>query len=89
MIFLIETNLETDVDNLQQTDSASCSLVRFGSEPATAMIQISYYAQALSNRLYTKRRAEIDLDWLQRTERNQNTSNFLQNRGVGYKLRTY
>ena len=81
MIFLDGSDSETDIDDLEQTDSAPCQLVSSGSS---------------SNDTSTTTQAQGDgltpntskLDWLLRTEKNGNTSNFLQNRGAGYKLRT-
>ena len=49
-----------------------------------AMIQLLQHKRRVMGLLQTPRR----LDWLRGTKPNGNTSNFLQNRGVGYKLRT-
>ena len=42
-IFSNEANSETAIDNAQQTDSASCKFVCFGSETVTVMMQVGYY----------------------------------------------
>ena len=42
MICSNEANLQTAIENAQQTDSASCKFVCFGSEIVTVMMQVSY-----------------------------------------------
>ena len=71
---------ETDIDSLGQTDSASCQLVSSGSGSNDTSTAAEAKVMGL---LQTPRK----LDWLLKTEQNGNTSNFLQNREVSYKLR--
>ena len=40
--FSNEANSQTAIENAQQTDSASCKFVCFGSEIVTVMMQVSY-----------------------------------------------
>ena len=42
-IFSNEADSETATDNAQQTDSASCKFVCFGSETLTVVMQVGYY----------------------------------------------
>ena len=99
MISLDESDSETNKDDLEQIDSASCQLVSYGTGINTvhvhAVLQYMYrvlqhYTQVLQHKrrvtglLQTPRK----LNWLLRTEQNGNAPNFLQNREIGYKLRT-
>ena len=61
---------ETDIDSLEQTDSASSQLVSSG---VAAMIQLLQQKRWVMGLLQTPRK----LDWLLKTEQNGNTSNFV------------
>ena len=71
---------DTDIDDLEQTDSASC---QFSALAVAAMIQVLQHKRRVMSLLQTPWK----LDWLLRTERKGSTSSFFQNRGAGYKLR--
>ena len=81
VIFLNGSDSETVINDLKQTDSILCQLVSFGSDSNDTNIA----TQAQSDGFTPKPRK---LDWLLGTEQNWYTSNFLQNQGVGCKLRT-
>ena len=81
VIYSDGSDLEIDIDSLEQTDSASCQLVSSGSGSNDTSTAAEEQGDGL---LQTPRK----LDWWLKTEQNGNTSNFLQNREVSYKLRT-
>ena len=81
MISLDGSDSETDIDNLERTDSASCQLSALA---VAAMIQVLQLKFRVMGFLQTPRK----FDWLLRTKQNGSTSKFFQNRGVGHKLRT-
>ena len=81
VISLNGSDSETDIDSLEQIESASCQLVSSGS----GSNDTSTAAEAQGDGL-TPNTLEIGL--VAKTEQNGNTSNFLQNRKVSYQLRT-
>ena len=48
IIFSNESNLETAIDSVQQSDSASCKLASFGSETEAVMVQVGCYGISVS-----------------------------------------
>ena len=70
-----------DIDNLEQTDSASCQLSALA---VVAVIQVLQLKRRVMGILQTPRK----LDWLLRTEQNVRTSKFFSESRVGYKLST-
>ena len=81
VIFSDWSNSETDIGDLEQTDSVSCQLSALA---VAAMIQVVQHKRKVMGLIQTPRK----LDWLLWTEQNVSTSKFFQNRGVGYKLST-
>ena len=79
VIFSNGSDSDTDID--EQTDSASCQRLALA---VVALIQVLQHKRRVMSLLQTPWK----LDWLLRTEQNRSTSNFLQNRGAGYKLKT-
>ena len=75
------SNLETNIGDLEQTDSVSCQLSALA---VAAMIQVLQHKRRVMGLLQTPWK----LDWLLRTEQNVRTLKFFQIRGVGYKLST-
>ena len=72
VISLDGSDSETDVDDLEQTDFASCQLVSSGSGYNDTCLAAQAQVMGL---LQTPQK----LDWLLKTEQSENTSNFFQN----------